>query len=75
MKNQINHNSLILHEQQQKIQTNSNPRKYRDEGNKVKSNSKESRVSMRNSVISGNGVHSNGGATPHERDISTNIML
>jgi hypothetical protein len=45
-----------------------------DEGNKVKSNSKESRVSMRNSVISGNGVHSNGGATPHEQDISSNIM-
>jgi hypothetical protein len=29
---------------------------------------------MRNSVISGNGVQSNGGATPHERDISSHIM-
>ena len=29
---------------------------------------------MRNSVISGNGVQSNGGATPHERDMSSNIM-
>jgi hypothetical protein len=38
------------------MQTNSNPRKNNEDEKRVKSNSKESRISMRNSVISGNGV-------------------
>ena len=38
------------------MKANSNPRKNKEDEKRVKSNSKESRVSMRNSVISGNGV-------------------